>query len=69
MNTERDLGAMVTFKPRIRDSKLNFLRVDLGIFNGPGLSSTTDYDSHQDIISRIVVKPRSIGYKVTLGER
>jgi hypothetical protein len=68
MNTERDLGVMVTFEPRIKESKLNFLRVDLGVFNGPGLpASVEDYDSHKDIISRVVIKPRLLSKNVTLG--
>ena len=67
MKTERDLGAMITFDPRKKTSKLKFLKVDLGIFNGPGLSSTADYDSHKDIIGRVVIKPQSLGKKITLG--
>lgn len=58
MKTERDLGAMVSFDPRKKDSKLKFVKIDLGVFNGPGLSATTDYDSHKDIIGRIAVKPQ-----------
>lgn len=67
MKTERDLGAMATFEPRSKTSKLKFLKVDLGVFNGPGLSSTTDYDSHKDIIGRIVIKPQNISKKISLG--
>ncbi|MEI9959071.1 MAG: hypothetical protein WDM90_22785 [Ferruginibacter sp.] len=37
MKTERDLGAMISFEPRKPDSKVKFLKVDVGIFNGPGL--------------------------------
>lgn len=67
MRTERDLGAMVTFDPRNKTSKLKFLKVDLGVFNGPGLSSTTDYDSHKDIIGRVTIKPQNISRKISLG--
>ena len=67
MKTERDIGAMVTFDSRKKNSKLKFLKADLGIFNGPGLSSLTDYDSHKDIIGRITIKPQSLGKKITLG--
>ena len=67
MRTERDLGAMVTFDPRNKKTKLKFLKVDLGVFNGPGLSSTTDYDSHKDIIGRITIKPQNISKKISLG--
>ncbi len=65
--TERDLGAMVTFDPRNKTSKLKFLKIDLGVFNGPGLSSTTDYDSHKDIIGRVTIKPQNISRKISLG--
>lgn len=67
MRTERDLGAMVTFDPRNKTSKLKFLKIDLGVFNGPGLSSTTDYDSHKDIIGRVTIKPQNISRKISLG--
>lgn len=67
MKTERDLGAMISLDPRRKSNKIKFLKVDLGIFNGPGLSSTTDYDSHKDIIGRITLKPQSLSKKITLG--
>jgi hypothetical protein len=67
MKTERDLGAMVSFDPRKKDNKLKFLKIDLGLFNGPGLSSTTDYDSHKDIIGRAAIKPQALSKKITLG--
>lgn len=67
MKTERDMGAMVTFDARKKNTKLKFLKIDLGIFNGPGLSSLTDYDSHKDIIGRVTIKPQSLGKKITLG--
>lgn len=67
MKTERDMGAMVTLESRKKNSQIKFLKVDLGIFNGPGLSSLTDYDNHKDIIGRITIKPQSLGKKITLG--
>jgi hypothetical protein len=67
MRTERDLGAMVSFDSRKKNSRLKFLKVDLGVFNGPGLSSPADYDSHKDMIGRVAIKPQAIGKKVTLG--
>lgn len=67
MKTERDLGAMATFEPRTKTNKLKFLKVDIGFFNGPGLSSLTDYDSHKDLIGRITVKPQSVTHKITIG--
>ena len=67
MKTERDMGAMVTLDSRNKASKIKFLKIDLGVFNGPGLSATTDYDSHKDIIGRVTIKPQSLGKKITLG--
>jgi hypothetical protein len=67
MKTERDMGAMLTFDDRNKASKIKFLKVDVGVFNGPGLSATTDYDSHKDIIGRVTIKPQPLGKKITLG--
>jgi hypothetical protein len=67
MKTERDMGAMLTFDSRNKNSKLKWLKADVGVFNGPGLSSLTDYDSHKDIIGRIAIKPQAISKKITLG--
>jgi len=64
---ERDLGAMATFEPRNPANKLKFLKIDIGIFNGPGLIATTDYDSHKDLIGRITIKPQHLSQKITLG--
>jgi hypothetical protein len=52
---------------RNKTSKIKFLKVDVGLFNGPGLSATTDYDSHKDIIGRVTIKPQSLSKKITLG--
>jgi hypothetical protein len=61
MPTERDLGAMVTFEPQNRKHKLGFLEIDAGIFNGQGLSGTTDFDNHKDFISKLTIKPIAKG--------
>ena len=53
MRTERDLGVMASFQPRAKDHKLKNLQVDLGVFNGQGLTATTDFDSYKDIIGRV----------------
>ncbi|MEP6845328.1 MAG: porin [Panacibacter sp.] len=52
MKTERDLGAMVSFEPRNRTNWLKYIKLDAGIFNGPGLTALADYDSYKDFISR-----------------
>lgn len=56
MKTERDLGAMITFKPRKADHPLRNFQYDLGVFNGQGMISENEYDSYKDIISRITYK-------------
>ncbi len=70
MKTERDIGAMVTFEPRRKDSKLRWLKVDLGLFNGQGLNGPTDYDDHKDLIGRISMKPqklKKLGWIISAG--
>ncbi|HET9430097.1 MAG TPA: hypothetical protein VFO70_02915 [Chitinophagaceae bacterium] len=57
MPTERDLGVMVSFEPQDLKHKLSRLKFDIGFFNGQGLSGTTDFDSHKDLISRLSLKP------------
>lgn len=56
MPTERDLGAMVSFETPRTQKELPF-KWDAGLFNGQGLSGTTEFDSFKDLISRITLKP------------
>lgn len=67
MKGERDLGAMITLEPRIKDHPLKYLKIDAGVFNGQGLASATDYDSHKDIIARIRIKPFPLTKAVSLS--
>ncbi|WP_247233326.1 porin [Telluribacter sp. SYSU D00476] len=67
MRTERDLGARVSFEAQEDDHPLDFLRVDLGVFNGQGLTATTDFDSHKDLIGRVMLKPRLVWPKVVVS--
>lgn len=67
MKTERDLGAMLSFEPRKKGHRLRYLKIDAGFFNGPGLSATTDYDSHKDFISRVALKPFPIAKNILLS--
>jgi len=60
MPTERDLGIMGTYESIRHDAKNKFIKLDAGLFNGQGLSGTTDFDSRKDIISRLTIKPVSI---------
>jgi hypothetical protein len=57
MPTERDIGAMITYEPIRKEAKNKSLKFDAGLFNGQGLSGSTDFDSHKDLISRLTVKP------------
>lgn len=67
MRTERDLGAMVSFEPRVKNHPLRLFRLDAGFFNGQGLPGVTDYDSKKDFIGRLSVKPVKLGRsKVTV---
>lgn len=70
MNTERDLGFMVSFNPRKKTAKLKWLNADIGIFNGQGLTGPQDYDGHKDIIARISAKKidlKPLNAKISFG--
>ena len=67
MKTERDLGGMVSFEPRRKDHPLRHFKLDVGLFNGPGLPATADYDSYKDLIARATIKPWALSKKVTLS--
>ncbi|CAG4997782.1 hypothetical protein DYBT9275_01850 [Dyadobacter sp. CECT 9275] len=63
MRTERDIGAMLTVTTRtITSSALSHLKLDLGVFNGQGMTGTMDYDSHKDLIGRISLKPTPLSW-------
>ncbi len=53
MKTERDMGVMLSFEPRVKTNPLHYIKVDAGIFNGQGLSGPAEFDNHKDFISRI----------------
>lgn len=56
MPSERDLGVMGSFEPQEKNHRFSHFKFDLGFFNGQGLSGSTDFDSHKDIISRFSIK-------------
>src|SRR5688500_13095715 len=60
MRTERDLGVMATLEARKKSSKLRLLKLDVGVFNGQGLSGEEEYDSYKDFIARLALKPYDI---------
>lgn len=57
MPSERDLGAMVSYEPLRKGAKNKFVKVDIGFFNGQGLSGTADFDSYKDLNGRLTIKP------------
>ncbi len=67
MRTERDLGVMLAFEPKRKDHFLHHLEVDLGIFNGQGVTATADYDKYKDIIGRIQLKNYPLSKKAVLS--
>jgi hypothetical protein len=66
MPSERDLGAMITWDPQTWKKKSPF-KLDAGVFNGQGLSSTTEFDSFKDLISRLTIKPQSLSKQWTVS--
>ncbi|PWU04964.1 MAG: porin [Bacteroidetes bacterium] len=67
MKTERDLGAMGSFEDRKKGSSIKNLHFDIGMFNGPGLSGTTDYDSYKDLITQLFWKSSQIAHNIYLS--
>ncbi len=67
MKTERDLGAMISFEPKSTKDWRNHIKIDFGLFNGQGLTSTADFDSHKDIISRVALKQTRISENLWLS--
>ncbi len=60
MKSERDMGGMLTFEPRDKTHPLHSLKIDVGLFNGQGLSGPADFDSHKDLIARVAMKPTRV---------
>ena len=69
MRTERDIGAMVSFEPRNRKGLLRYVKADIGLFNGQGLTGTTDFDGFKDVIGQFYWKqmPLSKHLKISGG--
>ena len=67
MKTERDLGAMVSIDNRRKNNHFKNIKLDVGVFNGPGLSAITDIDSRKDIISKLSLKPTAIFKRITIS--
>ncbi len=60
MRTERDLGFMVTMESIKATNWFRYVKIDVGVFNGQGLTATADFDNHKDLIGRLSLKPVKI---------
>lgn len=60
MRTERDVGVMLSLHNRKKGGRLTNVKVDIGVFNGQGLSGPTDFDGHKDFIGRVSLLPVKI---------
>lgn len=67
MKSERDLGAMVSFDARKKIKGLNYLKLDVGFFNGQGINATGEFDNSKDLIGRLALKPYHINKHVTFS--
>lgn len=67
MRTERDLGAMASFEPRRKNHPLRYFKLDIGAFNGQGLTGPGEYDSYKDIIGRLSLKPYPVTQKLSVS--
>jgi len=67
MKTERDLGAMISLEPQRKSGWLHAVKVEVGLFNGQGLTATTDFDSHKDLIGRVFVKPQVLTRRISMS--
>ncbi len=67
MRTERDLGMMATFEPRKKSNPLRHIKVDIGAFNGQGLTGTDEYDSYKDFIGKVSLKSYPLSNRVSVS--
>ena len=67
MNTERDIGVMISFEPQDKKNILYPLKIDAGIFNGEGLTGPVEYDKYKDFITRVSLRKTEILKKVYLS--
>ena len=66
MPGERDLGAMISYDKQTT-TKPSWIKWDLGVFNGQGQSSPSEFDSFKDIISRLTLKPRQLSDELSVS--
>jgi len=61
MKTERDLGALISINKRSSTNIMKKIQLDVGLYNGQGLSGPGEFDNVKDIVSRLSIKPMGIG--------
>lgn len=62
---ERDLGAMLTIEPP-KTSKLNFFKIEAGLFNGT-TGSAVDFDKKKDFIGHLVLRKSILQEKLKVS--
>ena len=67
MRTERDLGLMASLEPGRGHGKWQNIELDLGVFNGQGLTGPMEFDSYKDIIGQLRLKPFPVGKSLKLS--
>ena len=67
MRVERDMGVMISLEPRTKQSFAKYVKFDIGAFNGQGLTATTDFDNHKDLITRFSIKPYKVFPKLIIS--
>jgi hypothetical protein len=67
LKTERDLGVMASFEPARKKNLLKYLKADLGIFNGQGLTGPVEFDGYKDVIGQVLVKPMKLSGDFKVG--
>lgn len=67
MRTERDMGAMLSLDPRTKGHPLDYIKFDIGLFNGQGMTAPRDFDSHKDLIMRLAHKPQFVTKNLSLS--
>lgn len=67
MKSERDLGVMISLDARKKDSKLKYMKADIGLFNGQGINAASDFDNTKDIIGNLALKPFPVNKLITIS--
>jgi hypothetical protein len=67
MRSERDLGVMLSFNVRKEKHPLKNLKIDLGLFNGQGITANGDFDNKKDFIGRLSLKTININKAISIS--